>query len=86
MFDSQMLAIEINMVVQRGVNDGSILDTARYFKGSSHTLRFIEYMDVGTTNGWRLDVVPARGIVQMLDREFGIEPVGPSTAAPLRVA
>ena len=67
------------LVVQRGVNDGSILDTARHFKGSSHTLRLIEYMDVDTTNGWRPDdVVPARDIVQMLDREFGIDPVGPS--------
>ena len=71
--------IKINMVVQRGVNDSSILDMARHFKGSPHTLRFIEYMDVGTTNGWRLDdVVPARVIVEMLDREFGIEPVGTS--------
>jgi cyclic pyranopterin phosphate synthase len=71
--------IKINMVVKRGVNDGSILDMARHFKGSGHTLRFIEYMDVGTTNGWRLDdVVPAGDIVEMLDREFGIEPMGPS--------
>ena len=71
--------IKINMVVQRGVNDSSILDMARHFKGSPHTLRFIEYMDVGTTNGWRLDdVVPARVIVEMLDREFGIEPAGTS--------
>ena len=71
--------IKINMVVKRGVNDGSILEMARHFKGSGHTLRFIEYMDVGTTNGWRLDdVVPARDIVAMLDREFGIEPVDPS--------
>ena len=77
--EAGLAPIKINMVVKRGVNDGSILDMARHFKGSGHTLRFIEYMDVGTTNGWRLDdVVPARDIVQMLDREFGIEPVGPS--------
>ncbi len=77
--EAGLTPIKINMVVKRGVNDGSILDMARHFKGSGHTLRFIEYMDVGTTNGWRLDdVVPARDIVQMLDREFGIEPVGPS--------
>jgi len=70
--------IKINMVVQRGVNDGSILEMARHFKGSSHILRFIEYMDVGNTNGWRLDdVVPAKEIVEILDREFGIEPVAP---------
>ena len=77
--EAGLTPIKINMVVQRGVNDGSILDMARHFKGSGHTLRFIEYMDVGTTNGWRLDdVVPARDIVEMLDREFGIEPVGTS--------
>ena len=77
--EAGLTPIKINMVVQRGVNDGSILDMARHFKGSSHTLRLIEYMDVGITNGWRLDdVVPARDIVQMLDREFGIEPVDPS--------
>jgi len=71
--------IKINMVVKRGVNDGSIVDMARHFKGSGPILRFIEYMDVGTTNGWRLDdVVPARTIVETLDREFGIEPVDPS--------
>jgi len=70
--------IKINMVVQRGVNDGSILEMARHFKGSSHILRFIEYMDVGNTNGWRLDdVVPAKEIIEMLDREFGIDPVAP---------
>ncbi len=77
--EAGLTPIKINMVVKRGVNEGSILDMARHFKGSGHTLRFIEYMDVGTSNGWRLaDVVPARDIVQMLDREFGIEPVGPS--------
>jgi len=77
--EAGLTPIKINMVVKRGVNDGSILGMARHFKGSGHTLRFIEYMDVGTTNGWRLDdVVPARDIVEMLDREFGIEPVGPS--------
>ena len=77
--EAWLTPIKINMVVKRGVNDGSILDMARHFKGSGHTVRFIEYMDVGTTNGWRLDdVVPARDIVEMLDREFGIEPMGPS--------
>jgi len=71
--------IKINMVVKRGVNDGSIVDMARHFKDTGHIVRFIEYMDVGTTNGWRLDdVVPARAIVETLDREFGIEPVDPS--------
>ena len=77
--EAGLTPIKINMVVKRGVNDGSILDMARHFKGSGHTVRLIEYMDVGTTNGWRLDdVVPAREIVEMLDHEFGIEPVDPS--------
>jgi cyclic pyranopterin phosphate synthase len=77
--EAGLTPIKINMVVKRGVNDGSIIAMARHFKGSGHTLRFIEYMDVGTTNGWRLDdVVPGRDIVEMLDREFGIEPVDPS--------
>jgi len=77
--EAGLAPIKINMVVKRGVNDGSILDMAGNFKGSGHTLRFIEYMDVGTTNGWRLDdVVPAQEIVEMLDQEFGIEPVDSS--------
>lgn len=71
--------IKINMVVKRGVNDDSIVDMARHFKATGHIVRFIEYMDVGTTNGWRLDdVVSARDIVETLDHEFGIEPVEPS--------
>ncbi|MGZ4397563.1 MAG: GTP 3',8-cyclase MoaA, partial [Gaiellaceae bacterium] len=55
------LAVKVNMVVKRGVNDGGVLAMARHFRGSGHVLRFIEYMDVGATNGWRMDdVVPAR--------------------------
>jgi cyclic pyranopterin phosphate synthase len=77
--EAGLTPIKINMVVKRGVNDSCIVDVARHFKGSGHTVRFIEYMDVGTTNGWRLDdVVPAGDIVEMLDREFGIELVGSS--------
>jgi cyclic pyranopterin phosphate synthase len=68
--------IKINMVTKRGVNESSIVPMARYFKGSGMTLRFIEFMDVGSTNGWRLDdVVPAREIVAMIDREMPLEPV-----------
>src|SRR5205814_1194640 len=53
-----------------------IVPMARYFKGTGMTLRFIEFMDVGSTNGWRLDdVVPARDIVAMIDREMPLEPV-----------
>src|SRR5437868_1817301 len=68
--------IKINMVTKRGVNESSIVPMARYFKGTGMTLRFIEFMDVGSTNGWRLDdVVPAREIVDMIDREMPLEPV-----------
>jgi len=68
--------IKINMVTKRGVNESSIVPMARYFKGTDTILRFIEFMDVGSTNGWRLDdVVPAREIVSMIDREMPLEPV-----------
>jgi len=70
--------IKINMVVKKGVNDHSLVDLARHFKGSGHIVRFIEYMDVGNSNGWRLDdVVPAAQTVAMIDREFPLEPLGP---------
>ena len=66
--------IKVNMVVKRGLNDGSVLDMARHFRGTGHVLRFIEYMDVGHTNGWRLDdVVPAGEIVRTVDAEFPLE-------------
>jgi GTP 3',8-cyclase len=71
--------VKVNMVVKRGVNDGSMLSMARFFRGSGHVLRFIEYMDVGTTNGWRLDeVVPAAEIVRMIGGEWPLEPVDPN--------
>jgi cyclic pyranopterin phosphate synthase len=71
--------IKINMVVKRGLNDASILPMARFFKGSGHILRFIEYMDVGATNGWRMDdVVGAREILGRIDAELPIEPVDPN--------
>jgi len=70
------LPVKVNCVVKRGVNEDQILPLARRFRKSGDTLRFIEYMDVGSTNGWRLDdVFPAAEIVAMLDRELGIEPV-----------
>jgi GTP 3',8-cyclase len=66
--------IKVNMVVKRGVNEESVLPMARYFRGSGHILRFIEYMDVGHTNGWRLDeVVPAAEIVAAIHTEFPLE-------------
>ena len=62
-----LLPIKLNCVVQRGVNEDSILGLARMWKGSGHIVRFIEYMDVGHTNGWRLDdVVPAAEIVEAI--------------------
>jgi len=71
--------IKVNMVVKRGENDTSILPMARHFRESGHILRFIEYMDVGHTNGWRMDdVVPAREIVERIGREWPLEPVDPN--------
>jgi cyclic pyranopterin phosphate synthase len=68
--------IKINAVVRRGMNDQTVVDLARHFKGSGHVLRFIEYMDVGTTNGWRLDqVVSGQEILDLIDAEMPIEPV-----------
>jgi cyclic pyranopterin phosphate synthase len=68
--------IKINAVVKRGVNDHTIVDLARYFKGTGKIVRFIEFMDVGTTNGWRLDhVVTAREIVERINAELPIEPI-----------
>jgi len=67
--------VKINMVVKRGVNDDSILPMAEHFRGTGHILRFIEYMDVGRTNGWRLDdVVPAAEILATIDARHPLEP------------
>ena len=71
--------LKINMVVKRGVNDDQIVPMARWFKGSGHIVRFIEFMDVGASNGWRLDdVVPSAQVVRQLDEALGIEPVDPN--------
>ena len=68
--------IKINMVVKRGVNDHEILPMADYFRGTGHILRFIEYMDVGSTNGWRLDdVVASKQVIAMIRERWPIEPV-----------
>jgi cyclic pyranopterin phosphate synthase len=70
--------VKVNMVVKRGVNDDSIVEMARFFRGTGHILRFIEYMDVGATNGWRLDdVVPATEILAAIAEQFPLEPVSP---------
>jgi GTP 3',8-cyclase len=68
--------IKINMVVKRGMNDHSVVEMARYFHGTGHILRFIEYMDVGSTNGWKMDdMVSAAEIAQMIGAELPIEPI-----------
>ena len=68
--------IKVNMVVQRGVNEDSVLPMARFMKAEGHILRFIEYMDVGATNGWKLDqVVPSRTLVERIAAELPIEPI-----------
>jgi GTP 3',8-cyclase len=73
------LHVKVNMVVKRNMNDDSVLPMARHFHGSGHVLRFIEYMDVGHTNGWRLDdVVPAAEIVARIGAELPLEPVDPA--------
>jgi cyclic pyranopterin phosphate synthase len=71
--------LKVNMVVKRGANEGSIVPIARHFKGSGHIVRFIEYMDVGATNGWRMDdVVPAAEIVRSIDAELPLETAEPN--------
>jgi cyclic pyranopterin phosphate synthase len=71
--------IKVNMVVRRGLNEDSVLPMARYFRERGHLLRFIEYMDVGHTNGWRLDdVVPAAELVARIDAELPLEPIDPA--------
>jgi GTP 3',8-cyclase len=73
------LPVKVNAVVKRGANEDQIVPLAAFFRERGHTLRFIEYMDVGNTNGWRLDdVVPAREIVALLDEAFGVEAVDPA--------
>jgi cyclic pyranopterin phosphate synthase len=71
--------IKLNAVIRRGLNEHAILDLAEHFRGSSTSVRFIEYMDVGHTNGWRLDdVVPAAEIVAAIDARWSLEPVAAS--------
>ncbi len=66
--------IKVNMVVKRGTNDAEILAMARHFRGTPIVLRFIEYMDVGATNGWRMDeVLPSSEVVARIHREFPLE-------------
>ena len=74
--DAGFYPIKINMVVKRGLNEHLIVPMAKYFLNSPHIVRFIEYMDVGNTNGWQLkEVVPAKEIIKMINAELPIEPL-----------
>ena len=71
--------IKVNMVVKRGVNDNELVAMARHFRGTGHIVRFIEYMDVGSTNGWRMDdVVPSAEVVRRIGEVFPLEPLDPN--------
>ncbi len=73
-WDAGLRPVKINAVVQRGVNDHTVVDLARHFKGTGHIVRFIEYMDVGNRNGWKLDqVVSAEEIIARIDAEMPLE-------------
>jgi cyclic pyranopterin phosphate synthase len=73
------MPVKVNMVVKRGLNETSVLDMAEHFRGTGHTLRLIEYMDVGTTNGWQMDdVVPAAELIAAIGAEWQIDPVDPA--------
>ena len=77
--DAGLAPVKIDMVVKKGVNEDHILPMARHFRNSGHILRFIEYMDVGSTNGWRMeDVVSAKEILETLSTEWALEPVEPN--------
>ena len=73
------LPVKVNMVVKRGLNEAGIVPMARFFRERGHVLRFIEYMDVGATNGWRMDdVVTAREIVEMISADMPLAPADPN--------
>ena len=77
--EAKLSPIKINAVVQKGVNDHTLIDLAKHFKGTGHIVRFIEYMDVGNKNGWELDeVVPANDILAIIDKELPLEPINPN--------
>jgi cyclic pyranopterin phosphate synthase len=77
--EAGLAPIKVNAVVKRGLNDHTIVDLARHFRGTGQIVRFIEFMDVGNTNGWRLDhVVTAREMIDRIDAEMPLEPVEPA--------
>ncbi|MDR3213498.1 MAG: GTP 3',8-cyclase MoaA [Azoarcus sp.] len=73
--------LKVNTVIRRGINEGEILPLARHFRHTGIILRFIEFMDVGLTNGWRLDeVVTASDILAQIDAEYPLRPINPRYA------
>jgi cyclic pyranopterin phosphate synthase len=79
--DAGFSQVKINMVVKRGVNDHQIVEAARHWRDSGHILRFIEFMDVGSTNGWRMDdVIPSAEVVRRISEAFPLEPADPNYA------
>jgi len=77
--------VKINMVVKRGANDGDVVAMAERWRGSGHVMRFIEFMDVGSTNGWRMDdVIPSAEVVRRISARWPLEPLGAN--APGEVA
>ena len=77
--DAGIPSIKINVVVKRGVNEKELIKIAEHFKGTGIIVRYIEFMDVGTSNGWRLDdVVPSLQIVEEINRVYPIEPLNPN--------
>lgn len=79
---SGLAPLKVNMVVKRGTNDGEVLPMARHFKGSGVVLRFIEYMDVGTSNGWNMtEVLPSAEVVARIGEVFPLVPLEPNSAA-----
>ncbi len=76
--EAGLTPVKVNMVVRRGVNEGSIVPMARWARETGVTLRFIEYMDVGHSNGWRLDeVVPAQELIETVSAVWAAEPADP---------
>src|SRR5688572_6858061 len=79
--EAGLLPVKVNAVIQRGVNDGQVLDLARHFRGSEVVVRFIEYMDVGNRNDWRPGlVVPSREIRDVIAAAWPLEPLAPAHA------
>lgn len=73
------LQVKVNMVVKKGMNDDQVLPMARYFRATGHILRYIEFMDVGNTNGWNMDsVISKREIIDQIHEHMPLEPINPN--------